>query len=219
MEVLPAILAHDAEDFRSRIHFPGLASCAQTVHVDIPDGTLFNATCFADPTYIASWGNIPAIELHVMTANPMRHIAAWHRYVPQVRRAIVHLEIASALPTTLREIRSLHLETGVAISPRFHVDDIAMHQHNIDRLLIMGIEPGRSGQTFLGDPILAKIQRARHLFPNIHLAVDGGVSLENAHVLAENGAQSLVASSAIWNNPHPIHACEQLVHRSMLSTK
>lgn len=219
MEILPAILAHDAEDFRSRLHFPGLLSCASTVHVDILDGTLFNASCWADPEFISSWGNIPNIELHVMTANPMRHIAAWHRYVPEVRRAIIHLEIASALPTTLREIRELNLEAGIAISPRFHVDDIAKHQHEIDRLLIMGIEPGRSGQPFLGEPILAKIKRAHHLFPNIHLAVDGGVTLENAHILKESGAQSLVASSAIWNSPHPIRACEQLVHSFKLSTE
>ncbi len=219
MEILPAILAENAEELRSKLLFPGLHQCAQTVHIDILDGSLFGTSCFSKPEAISSHASLPNIELHVMTRNPLSHIQAWSALVPSVTRAIVHLEIGSTVAQTLQDIRELNLEAGLAISPTFSIDEAAPFITYLDRLMVMGIEPGRSGQVFLGEPILAKLRRAHHLFPGVPLSVDGGITQDNASLIAQTGANALIANSAIWNQPHPLKACEQLVHSLALSMK
>ncbi|MCR4311811.1 MAG: hypothetical protein NUV56_00865 [Candidatus Uhrbacteria bacterium] len=212
MQVLPAILANDADELRSQLLFPGLEHCATAMHIDILDGSLFGTSCFADPKVVATWGKLPPIELHVMTLDPMKHIEAWHKHIPSLQRAIVHLEVGRRLRPTLEAIGDLRLERGLAISPDSHVDEALPFSALLDRLLVMGVIPGKAGQAFLGEPILAKLRRAHHLFPGISLALDGGVTHENAQMIAEAGADALVAGSAIWRHPHPVRACEQLVH-------
>lgn len=216
MDVFPAILAHDLDEFRSQILFPGMRACAPTMHVDILDGTMFNATCFADPEMIARLGALPEIELHVMTHNPLKHIEAWKSAVPSVVRAIVHAEIGSAMTSTIERIIDLDLDAGIAVSPNVAVDAVKPFADEIERVLVMGVVPGKSGQAFLGEQILAKLKRAQQLFPELTIALDGGVTVENASAIATAGASCLVASSAIWQSPHPVRACEQLVHIATL---
>lgn len=218
MDVFPAILAHDADEFRSQILFPGLAACASTVHVDILDGSMFGATCFADPDVVARFGALPEIELHVMTHNPLKHIEAWKSAVPSVVRAIVHAEIGTAMTSTIERIVDLDLDAGIAVSPNIAIDAVKPFADEIERILVMGVTPGSSGQAFLGDHILAKLKRAHQLFPELTIALDGGVTLENAPVIAHAGASCLVAGSAIWRSAHPVRACEQLVHITELPT-
>lgn len=219
MDILPAILAHDADEFRSQMLFPGLKTCAPVVHVDILDGTLFNASCFADPDVVARFGALPEIELHVMTQNPLKHIEAWKSAVPSVVRAIVHLEIGSAMTSTINSIVDLDLDAGIAVSPNTPIDAVKPFVDEIERVLIMGITPGASGKTFLGEQILAKLKRAHQLFPELTIALDGGVTLENANEIANAGATCLVAGSAIWRSAHPVRACEQLVHITTLPSE
>lgn len=212
IDVLPAILAHDEEDFRSMILYPSLRQCTSTVHVDILDGSMFNAYAWAEPEIVGNWRGLPDIELHIMTERPHEHLERWMNSVPSVIRAIIHAEISSPLHQELEYIRQHAIQTGLAISPATPIDSILEHAGILDRLLVMGIQPGRSGQPFLGETILAKLRRARQLLPHVLIAVDGGVKQENAPSLVHAGASSLVASSAIWRQANPISACAQLVH-------
>ncbi len=212
IDVLPAILAHDEDEFRAMILFPRLRDCAATVHIDILDGSLFGAHCWGEPEIVGAWRGLPDIELHIMTERPLDHLDHWTEHVHSVVRAIVHAEITSSVNDALATIRARQLEAGLALCPATPVDAALAHAEMFDRLLVMGVEPGRSGQPFLGEPILAKLRRARRLFPNTRLAVDGGVNLENAAAIARAGVQSLVTSSAIWRHPNPHAACAQLVH-------
>jgi ribulose-phosphate 3-epimerase len=226
IEVLPAILADDAAMLRERLSFSGFWTDGMTAHVDILDGSMFDASCFCDPSAVAlqpppspPWkgGGFPsAIELHCMVQNPLPIIEQWKQLVPQTLRAIVHAEIDRPLDPILAHIRELHLETGVAFCPETRTIMLEALMSMPDRVLMMGIRPGASGRPFLGEEILAKIRRLHREYPSLHISVDGGITSENAPVIVEAGASSLVAASAVWNTPNPHQSYEHLVHRAML---
>lgn len=216
MNILPAILADDADMFRERLSFSGFWTNEMTAHVDILDGSMFGAECFCDPSAIAKLPGLPGIELHCMTRNPLPIIEQWKRAVPQTVRAIVHAEIDRPLDPILARIQELKLETGVAFCPETRVNILEALASFPDRVLMMGIQPGVSGRPFLGEEILAKIRRLRREHPSLHISVDGGITLDNAPVIVEAGASSLVAASAVWNTLNPHRSYEHLVNRAML---
>lgn len=213
MEILPGILAYDAVDFRKRLLHPELGKVASTFHVDVLDGTLFGTSCWADPNVIGQWKNLPNIELHCMVAKPVPLVETWKAKVPTLKRVIVHFEIGYSLPDTLKQLSALEVEVLVAVNPTTAIDEIK--RLSLDSLQIMGVEPGQSGQQFLGTSILSKIRRAQALFPNLTLVLDGGVSVANIKQIMAAGAVRCVASSALWKAESPAQAYAELLNKTI----
>ncbi len=210
IEILPAILARDAADCQAKLCHAGLHNVANTFHIDILDGTMFDATCFADPHVIANWSNLPNIELHLMIHNPLPVIELWHSLIPSLKRVIIHAELARPLGAILERAKSLNLEVGLALNPETSLDRIEHHLHHLDCVQIMGVHPGVSGRTFLGEEVLAKIRRCHGLHQNLIIQVDGGVSQKTAKTLVDAGASRLIAGSALWSAINPVDAYTQL---------
>lgn len=226
IEILPGILAENAQELQERLFFPGFWQPGMTAHVDVLDGTMFGATCFCDATAIAERSEstphtphptpFPSIELHLMVQNPLPVIEQWKSLIPETTRAIVHAEIERSLDPILDRIRELGLETGVALCPETPPDMLDRVHHIPDRVLVMGVHPGASAQPFLGEPILAKIRRLRALHPSFIIAVDGGVKADTAQNIIKAGANALIATSAIWQSKRPLDAYTQLTHSGVL---
>jgi len=210
IEIIPAVLVCNATDCQAKLLHPGLHSVADMFQVDVLDGTMFDASCFADPSVISTWPNLPNIELHLMVHNPLPIIELWHSLIPSLKRVIIHAELARPLGAILERAQALGLEIGLALNPETSLDRVAHHLHNLDVVQIMGVHPGASGQPFLGEPILAKISRCHELHPNLIIAVDGGVSLKTAKNLVNAGASRLVAGSALWSAANPVEIYTQL---------
>lgn len=211
-DLLPGVLAYDEQDFYDRLMHPELLARAKMFHIDILDGSLFNAKSWADPSIVGSWTGIRELELHCMVQNPLPVIEAWKTQVPNVRRVIVHAEIGRNLQKTIMTYKNTGLEVVVAVNPDTPVDGISGLP--IDGLMIMGVQPGKSGQPFLGQPILAKLRRARSLFPNLRLALDGGVSLDTIADIQKAGAERGVASSALWKGVSPGEDYDNLLRKT-----
>lgn len=208
-QILPGVLAYSEQDFKQRLLHPGLNKIAKTFHVDILDGSMFHASCWAEPKIIGSWSGVPQIELHCMVSKPLKVIEAWYTHVPSVKRVIIHKEIGNSLTRVLQELDQLELEAVVAVNPNTPVDTIV--DFEVDGLLIMGVEPGKSGQPFLGETILAKLKRAKRLMPDTPLELDGGASDANIRQIMLAGATRAVASSALWKAENPVEAYENLL--------
>ncbi len=212
IEIFPGIITTDAETFKEHLLFAGFWQPGMTAHVDILDGSMFGEACFCDPMAVAKSPIIAGIELHCMVRNPLPIIENWKRLVPNVKRAIVHAEIDQPLDPIFAKIRSLDIETGLALCPETSVDMIEALADVPDKILIMGVNPGASGRKFIGEPILAKIRRLHLTHPDLSITVDGGVTIGNAGSIIEAGATSLVATSAIWNTLNPKKSYEQFFH-------
>ncbi len=204
MEILPGVLAYNQDDFRKHLLHHDLRAVASMFHVDVLDNSLFPFKSWADPSVIGRWKNLPEIELHCMVARPVQLVEAWQTNVPTLKRVIVHFEIGRSLSKVITQLRAFKLEILVAVNPSTPIDEPA--QLSVDGLLIMGVEPGRSGQKFLGEPMLAKMRRAKALFPDLSLALDGGLSEANIKDISRAGVSHCVASSALWKSAYPAEA-------------
>lgn len=215
LTILPAVLAHTEAECKAHLFHHGLRAVAPLWHVDILDGSMFNATCWADPSVIGTWENLPDIELHIMTHNPLPVIEAWQRHVATLRRVIFHAEVARPLGAIIERAKGMGLEAGLALNPETRLERIEHHLHDLHVVQMMGVSPGASGRPFMGDSVLAKIARSRSLFPQLPVSVDGGVNAENIRAISDAGAERVACSSALWSAANPEDAYEKL--QSLLS--
>lgn len=198
--VVPAVLVKSEAEFAEKISRIELQELCPLWQVDVLDGSMFNTSCWSEPDIIARYTPLPAIELHLMTEYPLEHVRSWMSHVKNVKRAIFHLEVRDHPERIITELRANNLEVGIALNPETRLDAVAPCIGSIDLLLIMGVHPGASGQSFLGASILKKITEARKRFPTLTIAVDGGVTTENAQSILEAGANQLCAASMIWKS-------------------
>jgi ribulose-phosphate 3-epimerase len=116
-----------------------------------------------------------------------------------VARIAVHVEACDHLQRTLVRIRSQGVEAGIAINPASTLALLDDALAWADFVLVMSVNPGFGGQTFIPESV-DKIRRLRQMAPaqTLDIAVDGGVSSENAASLVDAGATTLIAGSSIF---------------------
>lgn len=200
MNIIPAILETDAEAAREKL--AKYASLAPEFQIDVLDGSLFSRSSWSDPYELGlPEEKLPFIELHLMTLAPAKHIVAWHTAYPKkLKRVIFHGELNGELEHHITLAKELGLEIGIALSPGAELDVLQQYADQLERVLVLGVEPGASGQPFLGAPILDRIRNLRARSLDLTIAVDGGVNIETANDIIAAGANTLCAASSIWTD-------------------
>ena len=208
MLITPAILAKNEPEFRDRMTFAHQLPSGRW-HVDVLDGSMHHATCWHDANIVGDMPDLPEIELHLMVQDPFAEALAWHRAVRSLRRVLIDAD-TYRLQNVIRQVQALKLDISLVLNPDVAPDLCIPFQHDADEIVIMGVHPGASGQKFLGEEILAKIMRTRALFPEIDIAVDGGIQKETIATLAKAGVVRVVAASALWKAASPSDAHQML---------
>jgi ribulose-phosphate 3-epimerase len=207
---ISAVCANDRFDFLARIDNHALRATCPLWHIDVLDGSMFDATCFADPTQLLG-EDLPRMELHLMVKNPLLAFEAWVAAFPtQVKRAIFHTEIDRPAGPVLERIHVHEVQAGLALNPETPVDLIHEHVREMDLLLLMGVHPGGSGRPFQGESVLQKIQEAKRRWPDLRVHVDGGVNCDTIGPIISRGADGVCASSALWASKDPVAALAKL---------
>ncbi|MEK9157472.1 MAG: hypothetical protein AAB448_05100 [Patescibacteria group bacterium] len=204
MIITPAILAKDENEFRDYLSFAHQLPDGRW-HVDILDGSMHDTTCWHDANVVGDIPDLPDIELHFMVLDPFPHILAWHRAVKSVRRVLLNADTFQ-LAKVIQQTQALRLDISLTLNPDVVPDICTPYISSIDEILIMGIRPGASGQKFLGEEVLAQILRTRALFPEVDIAVDGGIQKEIVGKLAKSGVTRIITSSALFKAASPIDA-------------
>jgi ribulose-phosphate 3-epimerase len=191
--IAPSILTADWLDLRGALR---AARDADIMHLDVMDGHFVPNLSFGPPLVaaICAEAGIP-VECHLMVERPGDLLA---RYAEAgAFRLIVHAEATPHLHRLVDEMHRLGVEAGVALNPGSPLALVEQVAPEVELLLLMTVDPGFGGQSFLTGQ-LAKIREARLRFPGLRIEVDGGVHLENAHSVAQAGADILVAGSAVF---------------------
>lgn len=208
-EIIPALLAHSQKEFEMK--FRSIESETTIIQVDILDGSWIPQTSWFDPAVIGSLKTKVQFELHLMVENPLTIVAAWKARVPTLRRAIVHTEITRPPGALIHVIKETYgLEAGLAFNPETSPLDFDHLLHNIDLALIMGVQPGSSGQSFLGEPILEKIRALHRHAPTLGVGMDGGLRPELVRPLVESGTTNLYAGAFVFSSPTPLRSLQLL---------
>jgi ribulose-phosphate 3-epimerase len=171
------------------------------IHLDVMDGRFVPNITFGPVVVeaVRAMTSLP-LDVHLMIQEPERHIAAFANAGADT--IIVHVEASVHLHAVLQEIRSLGASPGVTLNPSTSLDAVREVLPIADQLLIMSVNPGYGGQTFI-PTALDKIRRARELIektnPACRLEVDGGVKASNIGRIVEAGTSMVVAGSAIYS--------------------
>lgn len=210
VQISPSILSADfarLADEAARVE-----GFADWLHVDVMDYHFVPNLTLGLPVVEAllKATSIP-LDCHLMIDDP-------DRWAPSYAEAgagsvTIHAEAAKAPVRTLRTIRAAGARSGFALNPATPVEYYEDLLPEIDMLLVMTVEPGFGGQSFL-DVMLPKVRRARSLIAkyggDVWLQVDGGVSAETIERCAEAGADVFVAGNAVYGADDPAAAIRSL---------
>ncbi|MGL4819484.1 MAG: ribulose-phosphate 3-epimerase [Bacilli bacterium] len=174
---------------------------ADYIHVDVMDGH-FVPNITIGPLIVEAirpHTELP-LDVHLMIENPDQYIETFAKAGADI--ITVHAEACVHLHRTLQLIRSHGVKAGVVLNPHTPVSVIQHVVDELDMLLLMTVNPGFGGQKFIHS-VLPKIKEARALLDatgrHIEIEIDGGVNVETAALCVANGADVLVAGSAVYN--------------------
>jgi len=218
IRICPSVLNADQDDLQAEID--RVKGSADFIHLDIMDDRFVPNFTYdeARTREIVRSSSLP-IDLHLMVENA----DYWGpRYASMkddgVFSITVHFEAVENLPRTLLEIGDQGVRRGVALKPGTPAEMLIPFLESIDMVLVMTVEPGFGGQSFMSE-MMPKVSRIRSALHNMGretcwLQVDGGIALSTIEEAAKAGADTFVAGSAVYRSDDPRSMVDQLRERA-----
>lgn len=209
IQIAPSILSADFANLSEALR---RVENADLIHVDVMDGH-FVPNITVGPLVVAALRRVTALPLdvHLMISNPELYIDAFARAGAGI--ITVHAEACIHLHRTVNLIKEKKIKAGVALNPATSLGTIKYLLDELDLVLLMTVNPGFGGQELI-PAVLPKISelknRIRQKRLPVSVEVDGGINPQTAGPVVEAGADILVAGSAVFGQPDPGQAVEEL---------
>ena len=209
--VSPSLLAADFLNLGKDVSMVN-KSLADWIHLDIMDGVFVPNISFGLPVVeqVKKIAEKP-LDVHLMIVDPDRYLSRFHDAGAGI--LTVQYEACVHLQRTVTEIKALGMKAGVAINPATPVSLLVNTLPFIDMVLIMTVNPGFGGQSFIHDSY-NKIRDLRKVIDDrgykVLIEVDGGIDITNAAKLIEAGVNVLVAGNSVFSSPDPAGTIRKL---------
>jgi ribulose-phosphate 3-epimerase len=209
--ISPSVLSCDFANIQRDVEMIN-RSAADWLHIDVMDGVFVPNISFGFPVIeaINKHTELP-LDVHLMITDPDPYISDFKKVGATI--LTVHFEVCKHLHRTVQAIKAEGMKAGVAINPHTPVDLLQDIVSDLDLVLIMSVNPGYGGQSFIKNALL-KVEQAKNL---IHRAgsralveVDGGVNLSTGAELIKAGADILVAGSFVFGSVDPVETISNL---------
>ena len=202
--VSPSLLSADFLHLSKDIEMVN-RSQADWFHLDIMDGVFVPKISYGLPvvSQIKKMATKP-LDVHLMIVQPERYVEAFHKAGADI--LTVHYEACTHLHRTIQQIKAQGMKAGVSLNPHTPVSLLEDVIEDIDVVLLMSVNPGFGGQSFI-EQTINKVDKLKKLImeSNSHtlIEIDGGVNFETGKRLVNAGADALVAGSFVFNSPDP----------------
>jgi ribulose-phosphate 3-epimerase len=199
VEWLPSILAANPLDLRNAVE-KVVQSGIKQIHLDIMDGHFVPNISFGPQIAENVHKTYPSLflDVHLMLTRPDDFIDPFLE--AGAGRIILHAELSKRIVTrSLKRLSDAACLTGLAINPETNVDVLFpyLEDWTIDRVLIMSVHPGFSGQKFIAS-VLPKVKMLKMRYPNVMLCMDGGINSETATQSFAYGARAFVMGASFF---------------------
>jgi ribulose-phosphate 3-epimerase len=212
VQIAPSILSADFASLGRAIEAVERGG-ADFIHVDVMDGHFVPNITIGVPVVksLKKVARVP-LDVHLMITDPDRYIDAFA--AAGAAMISVHVEVLPHLHRTVHAIKALGVKAGVVLNPATPVVAIEEIAADVDFVLVMSVNPGFGGQTFIArsESKVADVRAALDRAGNREapIEVDGGIDCATAPRVVAAGARILVAGSAIFNTPDPERATRDL---------
>ncbi|GAA0707956.1 ribulose-phosphate 3-epimerase [Paraclostridium ghonii] len=201
IKMAPSILSADFARLLEDVKKVERAGC-EYLHIDVMDGH-FVPNITLGPAIVKSLRKDVnmVFDAHLMIENPDNYIKDF--VDAGCDMIVVHEETCTHLHRTIQNIKSFNVKAGVALNPATPIENIKYILNDVDMVLIMTVNPGFGGQSFIGT-MIEKIKELKALIDekglNVDIQVDGGIKPSNVNEVVKAGANVIVAGSAIFNS-------------------
>ena len=201
LKIAPSILSSDFSKLGEVLQSLN-TSGADMVHVDVMDGHFVPNITFGPPVIkkIRKYSSLP-FDVHLM-------IAPVHKYIKDFADAgadiiTIHPEATEDLPASIKLIKSLGKKAGVSLNPETPVDKVLPVLNSIDLVLIMSVNPGFGGQSFMSE-VLPKVQHLRKVIDEkklpVEIEIDGGIDFVTGKLAKKAGVDILVSGTTLFKD-------------------
>ena len=200
----PSILSADFKKLGEELETIDKAG-AEYVHVDVMDGLFVKSISFGMPVIKSARSATDKVfDVHLMIEEPIRYIEDFVKAGADI--ITVHVEACKDVVATLEKIKECGVKAAITLNPPTPVSAIEPYLDKVDMVLVMSVNPGFGGQSFI-EQTINKVDKLKKLImeSNSHtlIEIDGGVNFETGKRLVNAGADALVAGSFVFNSPDP----------------
>jgi len=213
--VAPSLLASDFSILADEIKRVEDAGC-DLLHLDIMDGH-FVPNLTIGPPLVSSIRKTTKLifDTHLMITDPLKYIDAFVKVGSE--HITFHLECGNDPLEVINKIRASGATVGISVKPKTSAKDVIPFLDKVDLVLVMTVEPGFGGQSFMSD-MMSKVREIREYIQakslKTHLEVDGGIDEKTVDIAVSSGANMLVAGTSVFRNKDGAKKAIESLHKA-----